>query len=479
MVKLYESKFEETAFANSNILKAIMLTNKLISKRIGTKIYASYLPSEYINQEGKFAGIDCLLSGMRRFRYSWKLGHNAEIHHIDFWLSKKKGIVKPDFTVDVQGTSAPKLVNVIAKMLKGEIEPSFQIITESVKSKKYDEDFAPKTKGVKSSEITKALKQWAIDKDISDSKLETTRISYLYKDWLYWYEEMATPDIQAMSEMTFRSYIINFLKSQGLKNIYIRDLKVKKGGKEKIINTDKASEAAYDDIQHLKLNISDLREFMASSLRAVARGYQSSLIIAGKAGVGKSTITKEVLQDEGMEIYTVPQIRNVKVLYNLFIHNNDPKKVILFDDTTDLFDKKYSGYLSAALDDKPERIINFPSEVGKDMVDFAKYGSDLKFRGKVVILTNVPKAKIPQFLKSRAITIEVTATNEEMADDIRKNLLNVLPEVDMSIKLEVLEFIEKLGKNISSVDYRQYKLAVIFRLNPSPDWKKFVYNLLK
>jgi hypothetical protein len=353
------------------------------------------------------------------------------------------------------------------------------VLTEAVSRKQLEEDFNPKTKGTKSTGIAKALKQWANDMDIDDNKLETTKIAYLYKDFSYWYNEIADPSIEPVTDSSFRNYILNFLKDRGLKNIYVRSLKLKTGGKEKIIVTDKSSEAAYLDIEHLKMNVSDLRDFMGDSLRAVARGYQNSLIIAGKAGVGKTTITKQVLKDEKMDVTSVQQIRNIKVLYNLFIHNNDPKKVILFDDTTDLFDKKYSGYLSAALDDKKDRIISFPSEVGKDMADFAKFGPNLNFKGKVVILTNVSKNKIPTFLRSRSITIEVQATNEEMADDIRKHLMGVLPEVSMGDKIEVLDFIEQLGQNVASIDYRSFKLAVIFKMSDSPDWKKRVYALLK
>ena len=67
-MKYYESRFEEATFANSQILRAITLTNKLVSKRIATKIYTSYLPEEFITPEGKFAGLFCLLSGFRKIR---------------------------------------------------------------------------------------------------------------------------------------------------------------------------------------------------------------------------------------------------------------------------------------------------------------------------------------------------------------------------------------------------------------------------
>jgi len=482
MSYIYESKFIkiEESFLRKDILHAIQLTNKIVGRRVGFKIYSSYLPIEFINNQGRFSGLICLFGSKGCIRYNWKLNDtSAEIVSIDFWIKSKCGVTKPDYTLETQGINIVKLIDTITSVLKREGEFEFQIIQESKKDYKYNEDFIPKAKGQVSKKITDALKQWALDTNVTDDKLQNTRISYLYKDFQFWFMELSSPEFESMSEITFRNYILNFLKERGLNNIYVRSLILKTGNKEKIIITDKASDVAYQDISHLKMNVSDLKDFIGDSVRAVTRGYQNSLIVAGKAGIGKTTITQQVLKDEGMQFYVVSQIRNISVLYNLFIHNNDPKKVIVFDDTTDLFDKKFSGYLSAALDDKKDRIINFPSELGKDIADFAKYGPNLNFQGKIIILTNAPKNKIPQFLKSRSITIEVQATNMEMADEIRKNLVDVLPEVEMEKKIEVLDFIEKLGKEISSLDYRQFKLCVVFRLTNSPEWKKRVYALLK
>jgi hypothetical protein len=218
---------------------------------------------------------------------------------------------------------------------------------------------------------------------------------------------------------------------------------------------------------------------MADSLRAVARGFRNSLIITGKAGFGKTSLTEKILKEEGMKVKSVQQIRNVKVLYNLFAQYGSPKDVLLFDDTPDTFDKKFSGYLSAALDDKLKRIVSFPSEMGKDMDDFKKFKPELEYKGKIIILTNKTKKEIPSYLKSRSIAIEVQADVSLMADDIRRNLINVLPKVPMEDKIEVLEFIEKLGKHIDSIDYRTFMLAVVFKSANSPDWKKRVFALLK
>lgn len=477
---VYESKFEriEESFLRKDVVRAIQLTNRIITKRTGIKIYCSYVPIDYVNKNGKFSGLYCIIPNNKMIRYSWKINDSScEIVSIDFWTTSR--ILNPKYTIATEGINIVKLIDMIINVLQGNIKAEYQIITEAIKRKQLEEDFTPKTGGGKSQAITNALKQWAIDKDVSDERLQNTRLSYLYKDFQYWIQEIASPEFENMSEMTFRNYIINFLNDRGLSNIYIRSLKLRTAGKEKIIVTDKASEVAYQDISHLAMNVEDMKEFMADSLRAVARGYRNSLIITGKAGFGKSSLTEQILKEEGMKVKSVQQIRNVKVLYNLFSQYGSPKDVILLDDTPDTFDKKFSGYLSAALDDKPKRIISFPSEMGKDMQDLKKFKPELQYQGKIVILTNKTKKELPVYLKSRSIAIEVQADVSLMADDIRKNLLNVLPNVPMDDKLEVLEFIEKLGKHIDSIDYRTYMLCVVFKISNSPDWKKRVYALLK
>jgi hypothetical protein len=474
MIKQYERKFYEATFANTQILKAIQLTNRIVSKRIASKIYTSYLPEEFITPEGKFAGLFCLLSGFRKIRYNWKLGKNSEIVSIDFWIRKRKGIVKPDYSIDVQGISAPKLVDIIAKILLGDIEPEFQVITESIKHK---EDFAPKTKGQKSSAITKAIGEWARSQDISDDKLENTRISVLWRDFQFWFKEKASQDIQIMSELTFRNYIIEYLKSRGIKNKFIRSIIVRNGNKEKIIVSDNASEAAYNNVEHLRMNLNDMRNLMESTIRAVTRDYVNSAIICGVAGFGKTTAVTKILQEEGMKIEIVNTIKNMSHLYGLFYNNNDKKSVIFFDDANEIFAKKYMGMVLAGLDDHNPRILNFPVEVGKT-INLKKFNPNIEFVGKIIIATNLPKDKLPRAMSSRTVPIEIKANTSEIIDDIRINLENVMPEVPLKDKQLVLDFIENLGKNIKFIDFRRFKRCLIFYLTGDPSWKKQVFTIL-
>lgn len=471
----YKKYFKEASFSNANIVRAIELTNKLVGRRAGKKLYSAYTPEEFINGNGKFAGIEVLISGMQRMRYNWKMGASSELVSVDFWLKPKKGVPAPDYTIDIEGISAPKTVGIIADILSGNIEAEYQIMSEST----YKEDAvsdAREYKGkTKSKEILRSIKQWAIDKDITDDKLQNTRIKDLWRDFDYWFKEIAGPGFETMSDSSFRNYILKFMTDRGITNIYMRTIKVKKGTKEKLITTDNASEVAYDNISHLKMSLNDVRNFMEDSLRGVTRGYMNSLIICGQAGFGKTTATNKILKEEGMKVEVVNTIKNLSHLYNLLSQNNNKKSVLLFDDCNEVFAKKYIGLVNAALDDHDPRIINFPIEAGKSA---KKFNPHLEFVGKVVILTNTPKKKIPKAMTSRTVPIEVTSDNQSIIDDIRVNLANVMPDESMEAKLMVLDFIEKLGKNVNQIDFRTYKRAFIFLATGSPDWKKQVYNLV-
>jgi len=476
----YNRKLEES-FLKPQILKAIRLTNRVLQKRTGKRIYTGELPIDFKNKEGRFSGLICLMPNKRMMRYNWKMmDHSSTIVSVDFWI-RRQDLQKPDLHLDLDGMNIVQIIDVLVSVIKRNIKPQYNIFTEKVSQPFITlfEDFTAKNQG-KSAKITATIKQWAIDKDINNDDLANTRIKYLWQDFTYWFNEIANPELEGMSEITFRSYLLDFMEKQGIKNIYMRSLTLRKGNREKIIVTDTSSEAAYKDVEHLKMNISDLRDFMGNALMSLVRGYQNSLIISGKAGIGKTTLTNNLLKSEGMKVFNMNgSIRNLKILYNLLSQHNTPKDVIVFDDVPDMFSKSFAGQLSAALDDKPERIISFPSEIGKDMKDAKKWSPELKFKGKVVILTNVAKASIPKYLTSRAITIEVNASTEEMADDIRKNLENVLPQVEMKDKTAVLDFIEQLGNKIKTIDYRSYKIAVMFYLTGSPDWKKHIFALLK
>jgi hypothetical protein len=114
-------------------------------------------------------------------------------------------------------------------------------------------------------------------------------------------------------------------------------------------------------------------------------------------------------------------------------------------------------------------------EIGKDI---KKFKPEIYYTGKIIVLTNLEKNKLPRAMFSRTVPVEISATDTEMLDQIRITLSNIMPEIDIKYKEEVLEFLEKLGKNLSNIDYRIFNRALIFRMTLSPSWKKFVYAMV-
>ena len=478
-------KFKED-FPASNTIKAINLIHKLISKKTGKKVFLSPYPEEFKNTEGKFKALIAVTSNNKVIRYCYPINQQGKkIVSIDIFYTYKNYMLNkpPDATIDCSNVNIVQIVGLIINFVNQDVEVSndvtYNVIEESVKKNKIPlviaEGVIVRTKGKKSETITKLINQWLDDKQIDDILLANTRLSHLWRDFNYWYKELSNIDLPMISEVTFRTYILDYLDSVGLKNIFIKTINVTKGQKQVVINTDNSSEIAYKDMQHLKMNLNDMRRFMEESISSVIKGYLNGLVICGQAGFGKTTTVLEMIKDSGKKAEIVNTIKNMSHLYNIFYQNNNENSIIVFDDCVEIFSKKYMGMVLAALDDRKERIINFPVEAGKDI---KKFNPNLVFIGKVIILTNIPKKKIPKAYFSRTVPIEISGNIQETIDDIRINLENVMPEIPIEQKVEVLDFIEKIQKDILSIDFRTFKRCLIYYLTGSPNWKKHIYFLL-
>ncbi len=429
------------------------------------------LADEFENSEGKFAGLLCTCSDSRMLRYNWKLNDmSATIVSIDFWFNVGRGFKSPDLTLETEELNVVQLINVIVSTLNRDGEEYVVF-----KEKKLSEKFVAKRGGTKNPAIANALNTWTKDMNIDRRKLANTRISHLWREYQYWVKEVTDLKAPEMTDATFRNYILQLLDINSIENIYMRTIKVKKASKERQITTDKNSETAYKNIEHLEMNLDEMRQFMEDSVRGITRGYMNSLIICGLAGFGKTTAVRRILSEEGMQIHEPSTIKNIAHLYNIFLQNNTAKSVILFDDIKDVFSTKYSDFIGKALDDKPIRRLEFPLEAGKNA---KKFNPELDFIGKIIILTNTPKNKIPNHFRSRTVPIEVTANTSDIVDNIRVELNNVMPEVPLKEKEMVLNFIQDLGKSINQIDFRSFQRCMVYYLTGSPIWKKQIKALL-
>jgi hypothetical protein len=211
----------------------------------------------------------------------------------------------------------------------------------------------------------------------------------------------------------------------------------------------------------------------------VTRGHENAIVVCGAAGVGKSKLVKDVLIDDNVKYKTLSGgIKNTQSLFQILKNNNEEHFILVFDDTDSIFDKNNLDIMKAALAPGNERIVTYYDPKFTDLSK--KNNPQIHFKSGVIIITNKSKAKIPSAILSRTAPIEVDVKIPEMLDDIRINLENVLPQVPMKDKLEVLDFIQNVLKNqIKYLDYRLFERACIYKLSGLPQWKKFILPILK
>jgi hypothetical protein len=468
----YIKFFED--FLPGNIERAITLTCNVLQKRTGMKILPVLeIRDEFINAHGRYSGIIATVGNTQQIRFNFLSNKLGAIDSVDIWFTIK---FQPDLHIDTEGLSIVKIIPAIAEALDKQ-QGDF-VIEESVQNKKkvIKEEFIPKTKGAVSKDISDSITSWSKTMGVDDGKLAKTRMKQLYTDYQYWYREVSDGSGKLVPEPTFRNYLIRYMQQNNIQNIFMRVVSINRANPEKSI----ANKKEADDFNAAlyKMDVNDKMDFLRQSVRSVVRGYINSLVISGLAGVGKSTLVRDVIKEEGHNFVSAPgMFKKYAELYTFFYDHKDD--LLVFDDVDTIFDKKYLGLTNVAFSDDQERLIQFPSEFGKDLPK--KYKNKFVFNGKVIVITNLSKDRVPKSLASRGAVIEIRNTPSEVVDYIRQNIDNVMPEypeATKQVKLEVLDFIEKALSQVKQIDFRVFKRCVIYRLSGTPNWRKYCLPII-
>lgn len=472
MKQRYIQFFED--FLPAQIEKAITLTCNVLQKRTGQKFYPTFaMRDEFVNATGRYSGIIATVGNSQQVRFNFLSNKLGIIDSVDIWFSIK---VQPDLHIDTDGLSIVKIIPAIAEALHKQ-QGDF-VIEESIVNKKkvIKEEFIPKTKGNVSKDISDSITEWSTVMGINDEKLKNTRMKQLYTDYQYWFHEVSDKTKKLVPEPTFRNYILAYMQKYDIQNIFMRVVKIQRANPEKIT----ANKKDADDFNAslYKMDVNEKMDFLRQSVVSVVRNYENSLIISGLAGVGKSTLVREVIKEEGKTYVLAPAMfKKYAELYTFFYdHKND---LIVFDDVDSIFDRKYLGLTNVVFSNDTERLVQFPSEFGKDLPK--KYKNNFMFAGKVIVITNLAKEKVPKSLASRGAVIEIKNSPEEVIDYIRQNIENVMtefPEATKQIKLEVLDFIEKAVSQVKQVDFRVFRRCVIYKLSGTPSWRKYCLPII-
>lgn len=225
------------------------------------------------------------------------------------------------------------------------------------------------------------------------------------------------------------------------------------------------------------------------SLQAVIQGYKVSRLITGTQGIGKTfTIRKELDTEEIPYHYVSGGIDDARALYQWLYDHNAKGTIILFDDVNNILRQRKSiEILRTAVTNEEERLVTFTDNVITKKGNKI-YRPQMKFKSRIIIVTNIPKAKIDKAIVSRTSPIEIIVSKDEIAEYILKNIEEAPPVIlSLEKKMEVFNFIknEITFGMCNQFDFRYFEDACLWRLaqdgtdDMEPDqWKDYVYTLL-
>lgn len=211
-----------------------------------------------------------------------------------------------------------------------------------------------------------------------------------------------------------------------------------------------------------------------------------SLIICGIPGTSKTYIVRRTLYfnklKNGKEYVLMKGTTLGLYDFCSILYKNRDKIVILDDFDKPLEDPGLVNILKSATDSYDRRMISVPrvaqrSRDGGDDIDLPE---KFEFSGKLVIITNYPFSKLDKALVSRSLTIEINFKPEEFVENIQKMLKYIMPDVDMSIKEEVLEYVSLLIRKhqINGLNFRTFQNAIVIRMLYD-NWKDMIKYALK
>jgi hypothetical protein len=233
-------------------------------------------------------------------------------------------------------------------------------------------------------------------------------------------------------------------------------------------------------------------EDIAMIVAAMAKGKARSLLIAGRAGTGKTFTVENTLNNQGMvediDYFVMKGSTSVLEVFKKLYQFNG--KILVFDDADTIFETPEGrNILKAALDTKPVRRISYmknikflydPKEVENnpelemDYIDQGLVPKYFDFTGRIIFISNMKQDKIDPdgALRSRSMVVNLDPDDETLIAKMEKLLPYLEPKsLTTDEKREVFEFV-KTANNISMRTFVKACEMYEMDLDKSGRWKQ-------
>lgn len=236
-----------------------------------------------------------------------------------------------------------------------------------------------------------------------------------------------------------------------------------------------------------RFDINTRFKFVEQLVKMVASGVQTSAVITGQGGLGKSHTVLQTLQAAGFrdrgDLDNLPvdtvvpkadkayiQIKGfstAKGLFRALFENNG--SIIVFDDIDVILkDAVALNILKGALDSYGKRIISWNADMRDD--DLPR---SFNFTGRVIFITNMSQGSIDQAIRSRSMMIDLSMTTEQKLQ--RMEFLIQSPEFMSNFSIEhkndALALIRRLAGSARDINLRTLIQVTKIRVACESNWE--------
>jgi hypothetical protein len=237
--------------------------------------------------------------------------------------------------------------------------------------------------------------------------------------------------------------------------------------------------------QESRFSINERFGFVTDMVTMLANGAQSSVVVTGPGGLGKSFTVNQALEGNGFKdistlealevgarINTKKSFRVVKGystpkgLYRLLYENKDG--VLVFDDCDSVLKDAISlNLLKGALDSYSRRIISWRADIRDEDLP-----TSFEFKGRVVFISNLASSQIDQAIITRSMAVDLSMTAQQKVERMRHILSSgeFMPEANKEHKEDAIALIEKLRDRVKELSLRTLIQVTKIRANAGNNW---------
>jgi hypothetical protein len=241
-----------------------------------------------------------------------------------------------------------------------------------------------------------------------------------------------------------------------------------------------------ETVQESKFTINERFGFLSDMVQMLAKGDQSSVVVTGPGGLGKShTVTKSLLKSGLKDLSVLDEYEigapvppksfivikgysTPKGLYRTLYENR--KSVIVFDDCDSVLKDPVSlNLLKGALDSYSKRIISWRADLRDEDLPTA-----FEFKGRVVFISNLSSNSLDQAIISRSMAVDLSMTAKQKIERMRHLLTekDFMPEFDLVVKNDAMNLISTLVDKVKELSLRTLiQVTKIRQSNPNGNWK--------